>query len=137
MDASNFAVGAVLTQVRNGEEHPICFTCRVLSKAERNYTVTGKESLAEIAAVEKMRPYVQGYHFTAITDHASLKWLNNLKDPSGRLARWATKLQAYDFEIFHRSGVEHKVPDALSRSMENQVADLLASTEEVKPTERD
>lgn len=68
-----------------------------------------------------------------ITDHASLKWLNNLKDPSGRLARWATKLQAYDFEIVHRRGVEHKVPDALSRAMENQVADLLAATEEVEP----
>lgn len=132
-DASNFAVGAVLTQVQNGEEHPICFTSRVLSKAERNYTVTEKECLAVIAAVEKMRPYVQGYHFTVITDHASLKWLNNLKDPSGRLARWATKLQAYDFEIVHRRGVEHKVPDALSRAMENQVADLIAAAEETLP----
>lgn len=136
-DASNYAVGAVLTQIQNCEEHPICFTSRVLSKAERNYTVTEKECLAVITAVEKMRPYVQGYHFTVITDHASLKWLNNLKDPAGRLARWDTKLQAYDFEIVHRRGVEHKVPDALSRAMENQMADMVAAAEEVESVPKD
>ena len=38
-----------------------------------------------------------------------------MKDPTGRLARWATALQAYDMEIVHRKGALHKVPDALSR----------------------
>ena len=59
-----------------------------------------------------------GTHFTVITDHSSLLWLHNLKDPTGRLARWATALQAYDMDIIHRKGSLHKVPDALSRSLD-------------------
>ncbi|CAB0033554.1 unnamed protein product [Trichogramma brassicae] len=57
-----------------------------------------------------------------ITDHASLKWLHNLRDPSGRLARWATALQAYNMDISHRKGAFHKVPDYLSRSIDEIAA---------------
>ncbi|CAB0031385.1 unnamed protein product [Trichogramma brassicae] len=117
-DASNFALGAVLTQDIDGEEHPIAYASRALTKQERNYTVTEKECLAVLWAVEKYRGYILGSHFRVITDHASLKWLHNLKDPTGRLARWATALQAYSMEIIHRKGALHKVPDYLSRSIE-------------------
>ena len=50
-----------------------------------------------------------------VTDHSSLRWLLNLKDPDGRLARWAIKFQAYDFEIEHRPGSKHINADSLSR----------------------
>lgn len=48
-------------------------------------------------------------------DHASLSWLQNLKDPEGRLARWVLKLQAYNFEILYRLGSKHQNADGLSR----------------------
>ena len=134
-DASNYAIGAVLSQEENGEKHPICFVSRVLSKAERNYTVTEKECLTVIWAVDKLRPYVQGYEFTVVTDHASLKWLNNLKDPAGRLARWATALQGYHVNIVHRKGTEHKVPDALSRAYEDSEVGQIASIVSQEPPE--
>lgn len=53
-----------------------------------------------------------------ITDHASLVWLRNLKDPSGRLGRWALRLQPYDFTLIHRKGKFMVVADALSRAVE-------------------
>lgn len=68
-------------------------------------------------AIEKLRPYIEGTHFTVITDHYCLKWLNNIKDPVGRIARWAIRLQQYDFEIVHRKGKDNVVPDVLSRSV--------------------
>lgn len=116
-DASDFGLGAVLSQMRNDEEHVICYLSRSLTKAERKYSTTEKECLAVLFAVEKLRPYLEGTRFTVVTDHYSLKWLNSIKDPVGRIARWAVRLQQYDFEIIHRKGKEHVVPDTLSRSV--------------------
>ena len=116
-DASDFGLGAVLSQTDEDGEHVVCYLSRSLAKNERKFSTTEKECLAVLWAIEKLRPYIEGYQFTIITDHHSLIWLNNLKDPNGRLSRWAVRLQQYDFEIIHRKGREHLVPDALSRSV--------------------
>lgn len=66
----------------------------------------------------KLRPYIEGVpDVTVVTDHYSLVWLQNLKDPNGRLARWSVKMQQYNVKIVHRKGKEHIVPDTLSRSV--------------------
>ena len=115
-DASNRGLGAVLFQKDDeGHEHPIYYYSQKLNSAQMNYTVTEKECLAAVNAIQKFRPYVEGMPFTVITDHASLKWLMTLKDLSGRLARWSLKLQAFDFNIEHRKGSLNVVPDSLSR----------------------
>lgn len=116
-DASDFGLGAVLTQVVDGVEKVISYLSRSLTKNERKFSVTEKECLAVLFAIEKWRPYVEGTHFIVITDHYSLKWLNTIKDPVGRIARWAVRLQQYDFDIVHRKGKDHIVPDILSRSV--------------------
>ena len=124
-DASNRGIGAVLFQKdEEGYEHPIYFHSQKLNSAQCNYTVTEKECLAVVTAIQKFRPYVEGMPFTVITDHASLKWLMTLKDLSGRLARWSLKLQAFDFSIEHRKGSLNKVPDALSRVFCEAVEDF-------------
>jgi len=58
---------------------------------------------------------LEGYHFKVMTDHFSLKWLQSLENPTGRLARWAVALQQHDFEVEYRKGALNYVPDALSR----------------------
>ncbi|XP_031783173.1 uncharacterized protein LOC116416909 [Nasonia vitripennis] len=121
-DASNVAIGAVLTQEFDDGEHPIVYVSRVLTAAEKNYTTTERECLALVWAIKKLRPYVEGYHFTVITDHSALRWLRSLKEPSGRLARWALEVQQWDFDIIHRRGANHRVPDALSRMLEPELA---------------
>lgn len=115
-DASDTGLGCVLTQEQNGQEKVIAFASRSLSKSERNYSVTERECLACVFGCEKFRPYVEGAHFTVITDHASLKWLFNMRDLSGRLARWSVRLNQFNFNIEHRKGKFNVVPDALSRS---------------------
>lgn len=117
-DASGVGVGAVLSQKTEQGEQVIAYASRTLTKAEQKYSATERECIAVIWAVERFRPYIEGTHFTIITDHYSLLWLHNLKDPQGRLARWALRLQPYSFDLIHRKGKEHVVPDILSRSVE-------------------
>ena len=97
-DASNDGIGAVLSQVQDsGEEKVIAYASRVQSKPERQYCVTCRELLAVVTFIQQFRHYLLGRHFTQRTDHGSLKWLSNFKEPEGQLARWIEKLQEYHF----------------------------------------
>jgi len=101
--------------VERGEKCPIAFVSKKLNKAQRNYSV-----------IKRFRAYFEGHESTVITDHASLKWLMTQTDLHSRLARWALKLQSFNFKIEHRSGKLNLVPGALSRVNEEEVAALEA-----------
>jgi hypothetical protein len=114
-DASGTAIGAVLSQEQDGQEKPILFFSRALTKEERNYCVTRRELLAVISAVKHCRHYLLGDHFLIRSDHGSLRWLLNFKNPDGQIARWLEVLGEYDFQIQHRPGTKHGNADGLSR----------------------
>lgn len=116
-DASLVAGAAILTQLQDGAERVIAYHSVKFSPTQQNYSATERECLAVLSAVEKFRPWIDGVKFTVVTDHASLKWLQNLKEPHGKLARWAVRLQAFDIEFEHRPGKLMDAPDALSRAV--------------------
>lgn len=116
-DASNNGIGAMLTQIQNGKEVVIAYMSKTFNKHERNYSTTERETLAVITALEHWRCYLDnGNQFTVFTDHAALKWFINLSNPSGRLARWAVRLSAFNMDLKHKRGKDNVVPDLLSRS---------------------
>lgn len=135
-DASDTGLGGVLTQTIDGSERVIAYASRTLSRSERNYSVTERECLSVIFSIEKFRPYVEGARFTVITDHYSLLWLNNLKNPTGKLARWAVRLRQHNFDLIHRKGASNIVPDALSRIPHIECPKLDAITITPSPSDK-
>ena len=115
-DASDFGIGAVLSQVQDGVEKVIAYSSRTLSKAERKYCVTRKELLAIVYHVRYFKEYIYGIHFTVRTDHGSLQWLSKFKDIElGQMARWFQILSEYNYTIITRPGRCNQNADALSR----------------------
>ena len=54
-DSSETALGAVLSQITDGEERPIAFESRVLSKTEVNYAPTKREAIGILQAMKWFR----------------------------------------------------------------------------------
>lgn len=119
-DASNFAIGAILSQGDIPNDLPISYASRTLNKAESNYSTTERELLAIVWAVKHFRPYLYGKRFKITSDHKPLTWLFNVKDPGSRLIRWRLKLEEYDYEISYVKGCSNQQADCLSRLCQNQ-----------------
>eukprot|EP00731_Ephydatia_muelleri_P000583 Em0001g583a len=107
---------AVLSQVQeDSSEKVIAYGSRLMTKTERRYCATRCELLSVVTFVKQFHPYLLGRHFKLRTDHGSLVWLKNFKEPEGQLARWLERIQQYDFTIIHRRGRKHCNADAMSR----------------------
>lgn len=115
-DASNYAIGAILSQGKIGNDLPISYASRTLNSSETKYSTTEKELLAVVWAVKYFRPYIFGRKFKIVTDHKPLQWLFSIKEhTNSKLARWRLRLEEYDYEIIYKKGISNKNADALSR----------------------
>jgi len=75
MDASDFALGCVLSQYQGRRLHPVAFHSRKLISAERNYEIHDKELLAIMEAFKEWKRYLWGEEepLTVYTDHQNLQ----------------------------------------------------------------
>ena len=74
-DASNFALGAILSQFQDRRLHPLAFHSRKLNSAECNYEIHDKELLAILEAFMEWKHYLYGADkpITVYTDHKNLQ----------------------------------------------------------------
>ncbi|CAH2106577.1 unnamed protein product [Euphydryas editha] len=114
-DASNVALGAVLSQGPIGSDKPVAYASRTLSDTEARYSTIERECLAIVWAIKHFRPYLYGRKFIIYTDHKPLAWLDSYKDTSSKLTRWRLRLQDFDYEIIYEKGNQNSNADALSR----------------------
>jgi hypothetical protein len=113
-DASDYAVGAVLGQRKEGRVHAVYYASKTLNGAQLNYATTKKELLAVVFTFEKLRSYIVNSKVIVYTDHAAIKYLLAKKDAKPRLIRWILLIQEFDVEIRDNKGVENIVADHLS-----------------------
>lgn len=114
-DASNGAIDAVSSQVRDGVERVIRYGSRYLDCNEQNYWVTHKELLAVIKFPKLCKHYLLGRKFRLRTNPAALSWLRRTPEPIGQQAQWLEPLEEFDFVIEHKSSKWHGNADDLSR----------------------
>lgn len=76
-----------------GEQKPRGYWSRTLNVTEENYSVSEKEYLAMVWALQTLHPYHMGSRFIVITDHFALRWLMSITEPSGNLMRWRLRLR--------------------------------------------
>ena len=134
-DASNYAVGAVLGQRKDGKLHAIYYASKTLDQAQMNYATTEKELLAVIFAIEKFRPYLSGSKVIVHTDHAALRYLMTKKDAKPHLIRWILLLQEFDLEVKDKKGAENVVTDHLSQLIHDGGVSLEAPIDDSFPDE--
>ncbi|XP_045104351.1 uncharacterized protein LOC123499883 [Portunus trituberculatus] len=113
VDASSFAIGAVLQQ----EGRPVCYASKSLTDTEQRYANIEREMLAVVFGCERFRTYLYGRSFTVITDHKPLEMVTRkpLNSTPARLQRMLLRLMEYDVTVQYRPGRMMLASDALSR----------------------
>ncbi|MBW0580265.1 hypothetical protein O181_119980, partial [Austropuccinia psidii MF-1] len=80
-DDSDYALGAVLSEVNDSIKHPIAFGSHKLSPAELNYEIHDKELLGIVWALKRWRAFLLSLSnsFEVLTDHSSLRYFMSSK----------------------------------------------------------
>ncbi|MBW0584798.1 hypothetical protein O181_124513 [Austropuccinia psidii MF-1] len=115
-DASDYALGAGLSQISDSGKHPIAFdSCRLLP-AELNYEIHDKELLGIFWDLKCWRALLLSLSssFEISTDHSSLQYFMSSKILTLHQAHWAEFLSEFHFSITYRPGRLATFPYALS-----------------------
>ncbi|MBW0502795.1 hypothetical protein O181_042510 [Austropuccinia psidii MF-1] len=116
-DASDYALGAVLSHVSDSGKHPISFDRCMLISAELNYEIHDKEFLGIVWDLKCWRAFLLSLSlsFAVLTDHSSLQYFMSSKVLTCCQAFWDEFLSEFHFSITYRPGCLATLPDTLSR----------------------
>ena len=121
-DASDYAVGAVLEQIRDDGSHvPVAFWSRILAEGQRRtWTAREKETYAIVCALRKWSGHIGLQPVVVCTDHQSLQsWHKEHVDtpsgPAARRARWHETFADFHLSVVYVPGKDNTVADCLSR----------------------
>ena len=82
-------LGALLSQyLSDGHLCPVACASHSLSHAEKNYSITGMETMAVVWGIQHFRAYLYGHDVMMITDHSAVQAVLEAPNPSGKHACW-------------------------------------------------
>jgi len=112
IDASDYAIGAVLTQ----HGHPVAYHSETLSDTVRKYPTYDKEMFSIVQACRQWKHYILGKETVIHTDHRPLQFIQTQgKLQNDRHQKWSTYLQQFHLNIKYKKGSTNNVADCLSR----------------------
>lgn len=114
-DASDQAIGAILTQQDGNLHRPVAYLSHKLSGTQLRWPIIEKEAYAIIHALKKFHTYLWGSQFAIYTDHKPLKSLFLAQIKNTKIQRWAIQISEYGAPIQHIPGKSNVHADALSR----------------------
>ena len=114
-DASQYCIGAILTQETDKGDHVIQYVSHALNEGQQKWSTIEREAYAIVYAITKLRPYLYGADFTVICDHKPLKSIFSTQMTNARVQRWAILISEYGCDIQYTSGKSNTRADFLSR----------------------
>ncbi len=117
-DASDNGIGAYLFQKQGKNTYPVAFVSKSLNPTQLRWSTHEKEGYAIYYTLTKLEYLLQGIHFTMMTDHANLVYINTEGSP--KVKRWKLAIQEFDFSVYHIPGKDNVVADAFSRLGDRQ-----------------
>lgn len=132
-DASDKQIGAIISQ----DGKPIAHFSRTLNSAQKNYTVTDKETLSIVEVLKEYRSILYGHKINVYTDHKNLTH-SNTQTVSQRIMRWRLVIEEFGVNLIYIKGDHNVAADALSRlprrdvdssEIENSVEEFIENNE--------
>jgi len=114
-DANRISISFNLSIIKNGKENIISYGGRGLHAAEKNYSSCELDLLATVVVVQYYHEFLAPKCFVIRTDNSAFKYLNSVKNISGKLGRWNLLLSSYTYRVKHIKGKKNIVTDRLSR----------------------
>lgn len=132
LDGSNKGLGAMLTQMINGERRVVAFFSKAVPRHKREWGQTKIEFESLHASLKHWSVFLKGVRqFKVITDCLSLCNLDTIFSKTNpTLVRRLQDLADFNFHIEHISGVKNHVADFLSRYGMGREADKATQTPE-------
>src|SRR3954470_16983390 len=121
-DASEGALGAILSQKQEDKWRLVAFLSKALNPTERNYKIYNKELLAIITTFDKWRQYLIGSkEIEVFTYHQNLTYFRKLQKLNRRQARWVMEIAQFNFVLKHQPGHLNSKVDLLSRCADHNM----------------
>src|SRR3954469_8892804 len=121
-NASEGALGAILSQKQEDKWRPVAFLSKMLNLTERNYEIYDKELLVIITAFDKWQQYLIGTkEIEVFMDHQNLMYFRKPQKLNRRQARWVTELAQFNFSLKHQPSCLNSKADLLSRCADHDM----------------
>lgn len=117
--------GILLQQGDDGKMHLVYAVSKKTTAAESMYHSTKLELMAIVWSVARLRHLLVNIKFLIVTDCQALIHMNTKKTQNLQIARWATLMTEYNYDIQHRSGMKMAHVDATSRAPVGEAVDTM------------